>query len=107
MTASQERGAQGAVRVLLEVPAELLDAPALSARASLPDAREVPLVSADVAFAALGVDRSTGYRAIREGTFPLPIVRIGRVIRIPTIELRRLLGLEAESSAEAEDSQVD
>lgn len=48
-------------------------------------------VTADEAFAALGVDRTTGYRAIREGTFPLPVVRVGRIIRVPAAALRRLL----------------
>jgi len=50
-----------------------------------------PVISADEAFRLLGVDRSTGYKAIREGTFPVPIVRVGRVIRIPTVAMLRLL----------------
>ena len=60
----------------------------------IPDWRERPVISAEEAFAELGIDRSTGYKAIRDGTFPLPIVRIGRRIKIPTIALRRLLLLE-------------
>jgi predicted DNA-binding transcriptional regulator AlpA len=31
-----------------------------------------PFVSADEAFAFLGIDRTTGYRAIHENTFPVP-----------------------------------
>jgi predicted DNA-binding transcriptional regulator AlpA len=52
-------------------------------------------VSADQAFRCLGIDRTTGYRAIKTGTFPLPVIRVGRTIRIPTAALRRLLTVEA------------
>ncbi len=48
-------------------------------------------ITADEAFAELGIDRTTGYRAIKEGTFPVPVIRVGRLIRVPTAALRRLL----------------
>lgn len=67
-----------------------------SRRAGLPDPTDRPVVSAVEAFAVLGIDRRTGYRAIRDGTFPVAVVRIGRVIRIPTRALRRLV--EADQS---------
>lgn len=51
-------------------------------------------VSAEEAFEQLGIDRNTGYRAIRRGTFPLPTIRVGRVIRVPTAALRDLLVLD-------------
>lgn len=60
----------------------------------IPHWRQRAVVSADEAFAALGIDRTTGYRAIRDGTFPLPVIRVGRQIKIPTIALRRLLLLD-------------
>jgi predicted DNA-binding transcriptional regulator AlpA len=50
-----------------------------------------PFVSADEAFAFLGIDRTTGYRAIHENTFPVPVIRIGRIYRVPADRLRRLL----------------
>jgi predicted DNA-binding transcriptional regulator AlpA len=59
----------------------------------LPDPMDRPVISAEEAFAELGIDRSTGYRAIREGTFPVPVLRIGRLIRVPVAPLRRLLQL--------------
>ena len=52
-----------------------------------------PVISAEEAFRLLDIDRSTGYKAIREGTFPVPVVRIGRLIRVPTVALNRLLNL--------------
>jgi len=39
----------------------------------------------------LGETRSTLYRAIKAGTFPLPIFRIGQRIRIPRRSVERLL----------------
>jgi predicted DNA-binding transcriptional regulator AlpA len=50
-----------------------------------------PVVSAEDAFRLLHIDRTTGYKAIQNGTFPLPVVRIGRLIRIPTAALVQLL----------------
>jgi excisionase family DNA binding protein len=58
------------------------------------DPRVRPVVPAYVAFDLLGIDRTTGYKAIRAGTFPVPAVRIGRLIRIPTAALVRLLQAE-------------
>lgn len=58
---------------------------------SLPDPASRPCITADEAFAHLGIERNTGYRAIRAGTFPLPVIRVGRVIRVPTAALRSLL----------------
>lgn len=60
----------------------------------VPDPVVQPCLSADEAFAQLGVDRTTGYRAIRDGTFPVPVIRVGRLIRVPTAALRRVLGLD-------------
>jgi predicted DNA-binding transcriptional regulator AlpA len=62
----------------------------------IPDPRERPVVSAEEAFALLGIDRGTGYKAIRDGVFPVPVLRIGRMIRVPTVALRRLLQLDAD-----------
>lgn len=67
-----------------------------SRRVGLPDPTDRPVISAVEAFAVLGIDRSTGYKAIRDGTFPVAVVRVGRVIRIPTRALRRLV--EADQS---------
>lgn len=62
--------------------------------AVIPDPKVRPCVSADEAFAELGIDRTTGYRAIREGKFPVPIIRVGRLIKVPTAPLRRLLAID-------------
>lgn len=62
----------------------------------LPDPAIRPTITAEEAFAELGIDRSTGYKSIRDGTFPVPIIRIGRNIRIPTAALRRLLLIDPD-----------
>jgi predicted DNA-binding transcriptional regulator AlpA len=59
-----------------------------------------PVISAEDAFRLLGIDRSTGYRAIREGIFPVPVLRVGRLIRVPTLALRRLLQLERQTDGD-------
>ena len=48
-------------------------------------------LSAEETFRQLGIDRTTGYRAIRAGTFPLPVIRVGRLIKVPAAALQRLL----------------
>jgi predicted DNA-binding transcriptional regulator AlpA len=70
----------------------------------IPNPAEQPVVSAEEAFAQLGIDRTTGYRAIREGTFPLEVIRIGRAIRVPTQALRRLLQFDEQPEPDAESA---
>jgi excisionase family DNA binding protein len=50
-----------------------------------------PLLSVEEVAVMLGETRSTLYRAIKAGDFPLPIFRIGRRIRIPRRSVERLL----------------
>jgi predicted DNA-binding transcriptional regulator AlpA len=68
--------------------------------AMLPDPTQRPVVSAEEAFKELGVDRTTGYRAIRDGSFPVEVIRIGRAIRVPTSALRQLLQLDETGSVD-------
>lgn len=62
--------------------------------AMIPDSADQPVMTAEEAFAELGIDRSTGYKAIRDGTFPVPVIHVGRLIRVPTAALRRLLEID-------------
>lgn len=56
-----------------------------------PPTTALAVVSAEEAFAALGIHRDSGYRAMRAGRFPLPVIRIGRAIRIPRAALEELI----------------
>jgi len=59
---------------------------------------ELPAV-VDVATAAqvLGVGRSCAYEMVRTGGWPTPVLRLGRLIRVPTAPLLELLGVEVVS----------
>lgn len=52
--------------------------------------------SIEEACARLGIGRSLGYQLAREGRFPVRILRIGRLYRVPRAELARLLGETGE-----------
>lgn len=40
-----------------------------------------------------GMGRSAAYYAQSTGTFPVPVIRAGAKLRVPTAALRRVLGL--------------
>jgi len=56
-----------------------------------------PTVTVDAAAALLGMSRNGAYNAIRDGN--LPHIRIGRCIRVPSAQLRKMLGLEVGKTA--------
>ncbi|MBR7829712.1 helix-turn-helix domain-containing protein [Actinospica sp. MGRD01-02] len=51
-------------------------------------------VSVEEAAHMLGIGRTLAYRLAAAGELPVPVVRIGRKLRIPAAPLRALLGLE-------------
>jgi excisionase family DNA binding protein len=57
---------------------------------TLPDPRECPTVTVEVAAAILGVSRGSAYEAVRNGT--IASLRVGRRVLIPTAHLAALLG---------------
>jgi predicted DNA-binding transcriptional regulator AlpA len=59
----------------------------------IPDPATRPTIPAAEAFALLGYSPPVGYEQIRLGNFPVPVLRLGRSIRVPTAPLLRLLGL--------------
>jgi predicted DNA-binding transcriptional regulator AlpA len=65
----------------------------VTATASLSDLSQLP-PTLDLVDAArlLGIGRTLAYEMVREATWPTPIVRAGRRIRVPTIPLLQLLG---------------
>ncbi len=65
---------------------------------ALPDAESRPwLTVPEGGRLGFGLGRSASYEAARRGD--LPTVRVGRRIVVPTAVLRRMLGLDATSTA--------
>lgn len=58
-----------------------------------------PLVDLPTAAKVLGIGRGLAYELVREGTWPTPVVRMGKLIRIPTSCLQRVLDGEVLSEA--------
>lgn len=50
-----------------------------------------PLVDVPTAARALGIGRGLAYELVRSGSWPTPILRMGKLIRIPTAPLVRLV----------------
>ena len=51
------------------------------------------VVSIMTAARALGLSRTYAYELAKRGDFPCPIIRVGTTYRVPTAELRKLLGV--------------
>jgi len=66
----------------------------VSARTSLAQAAKLPAsLSLIEAAALLGIGRTHAYNLETAGEFPVPVLHLGRVIRVPTAPLLELLGL--------------
>lgn len=63
-----------------------------------------PLIDVPTAAAILGIGRSLAYDLIRTDRFPSPVLRVGKLIRIPTAGLRRLLDGGPALSSHPEDT---
>ncbi|GAA4386082.1 hypothetical protein GCM10023147_08880 [Tsukamurella soli] len=54
----------------------------------------LPAVNLITAAVALGVSVSTASRSVAAGAFPVPVVRMGARVVVPTAPLRELLSIE-------------
>lgn len=50
-----------------------------------------PLLDVPTAATVLGIGRSLAYQLVQTDQWPTPVLRIGRLIKIPTAPLRRLI----------------
>ena len=66
-----------------------------------------PLVDLPTAASVLGIGRGLAYELVRTGAWPTPVVRMGKLIRIPTACLRRVLDGEVltEAASSVDDRQ--
>jgi predicted DNA-binding transcriptional regulator AlpA len=60
-----------------------------------------PVVSLATAAELLGLGRSAAYELVRTGQWPTPILRLGRLIKVPTAPLITLVGIATEIRATA------
>jgi len=52
-----------------------------------------PVVDVLTAAAILGIGRTAAYELIRTGQWPTPILRVGKLIRVPSAPLLELVGV--------------
>lgn len=75
--------------------------------ATLPESAEArpepETVSVEIAAARLGIGRSLAYELARQNALPVPVLRFGRKLAIPTRALDRVLGV-ADAGQAAEQS---
>ena len=72
----------------------------MSARTTLAQAAKLPAsLSLIEAAALLGIGRTHAYNLEAAGQFPVPVLHLGRVIRVPTAPLLELLGLPTPTAA--------
>ncbi len=65
---------------------------------SMDRAQELPaVVDVVTAAAILGIGRTAAYELIRVGAWPTPVLRLGKLIRIPTGPLLELVQLPRSS----------
>ncbi|MGO1991845.1 MAG: helix-turn-helix transcriptional regulator [Corynebacterium sp.] len=57
-----------------------------------------PATDLSTAAAILGVSKSSAYKSVQEGTFPVATIKVGGRIVVPTAPLRKLLGLQPMNS---------
>ena len=64
-------------------------------------------VSVEVAGALLGISRTTAYRLVSCGEFPVAVLRVGRQLRVPTVPLANLLGLRQDEVVARADAVAE
>jgi predicted DNA-binding transcriptional regulator AlpA len=52
-----------------------------------------PVLDLPTAARLLGVGRTAAYQLVREDQWPTPVIRVGKLIRVPTAPLLELLGI--------------
>jgi hypothetical protein len=58
-----------------------------------------PTVTVEYAGRCFRLSRTAAYDRVRAGTFPVPVIRQGRALLVPTLPLLRALGIEPEEPA--------
>jgi excisionase family DNA binding protein len=76
----------------------------VSARPTLAQVAALPAtLSLPEAARLLGIGRTHAYTLAASGQFPVPVIRLGRIVRVPTAPLLELLGLPTPVPPSAPD----
>lgn len=57
-----------------------------------------PVIDLVTAASILGVGRTAAYELVRSDRWPTPVIRVGKLIRIPSAPLLELVGLQTTTS---------
>ncbi len=66
-----------------------------------------PVLDVPTAAKVLGIGRSLAYDLVRRGDWPTPVLRVGKLIKIPREPLIRLIEDPGTADARAADASVD
>lgn len=61
------------------------------------------VVDVPTAAQALGLGRSAAYELVRTGSWPTPVIRLGKLIRVPRSALLELLGVAPHQATAGRD----
>lgn len=76
----------------------------MSARPTLAETAALPAtLTLPEAARLLGIGRTHAYTLAAHGEFPVPVMRLGHVVRVPTAPLLKLLGLPAPIPRSAQE----
>lgn len=60
-----------------------------------------PIIDVPTAGSIFRIGRTNSHQQVREGTFPVRVLRVGRRYRVPTADVIKLLGLENSEAGTA------
>lgn len=72
------------------------EVPSLAGALDLP-----PMIDLPTAARYLGIGRTTAYALAARGALPVPVLRIGTALRIPTVPLLKVLGITVPDVADS------
>jgi NAD(P)-dependent dehydrogenase (short-subunit alcohol dehydrogenase family) len=73
--------------------------PTLADTANLP-----PMIDLPTAARYLGIGRTTAYALAARGALPVPVLRIGTALRVPTAPLLKILGITGPETPDVADT---
>ena len=65
-----------------------------------------PLIDLVTAAGILGIGRTLAYELVRRGEWPTPVLRMGRLIKVPTRPLLVLVGIDDAQLASSRQSAL-